>query len=371
MLSTLTLKRYIDKCDQILDSANSKEAEILLDEIVATLESHIEGLTARLSSYGYGDVDYLWDIKIIRNKLIVELEGIDNASTPTKPKNKVFISHSGKDANYVKLITELLEDIGLSEDDLFCSSIPEYGIPLGCDIYDYLEKEFKNNNLIVVFALSNNYYNSPACLNEMGAAWMLKNDYVSMLLPGFDYKKINGAINPRKIGIKLDGEIDDLKHRLGELKDMLISLLNMKPITSSKWERNRDGFIKKIQELATTSSDKNDKSEVIMYNSTTLSSDAKILLAYAGTDSSGQIIVLNSLSGTTISTARFNFVGNDGSARNIARWKSVVEELEKFRLIIAANYKRQIFTLTNDGYKLSDKLRENIDTNKSPSNYIL
>ena len=58
--------------------------------------------------------------------------------------------------------------------------------------------------------LSDNYYKSPACLNEMGAAWVLKKEYRSILLPGFDYKEIEGAINPRKIGIKLDD--DDLRY---------------------------------------------------------------------------------------------------------------------------------------------------------------
>ena len=47
---------------------------------------------------------------------------------------KVFLSHATKDLAYVRPITELLEDIGLTEDQLVCSSIPEYGIPLGEDI---------------------------------------------------------------------------------------------------------------------------------------------------------------------------------------------------------------------------------------------
>lgn len=163
-------------------------------------------------------------------------------------KTKVFISHSGNDKNYVKILTELLESIGLNEDDIFCSSMPGYGIPLKNGIFEFLEKEFKNNDLIVLYILSDNYYKSVACLNEMGAAWVLKKDYVSILLPEFEFKKIEGAIDPRRIGIKLDSDLDDLKHRLGELKDMLIDLLNLKAVPPSRWERNRDSFINKINE---------------------------------------------------------------------------------------------------------------------------
>ena len=164
-------------------------------------------------------------------------------------KNKIFISHSGKDKEYVKLLTELLEDIGLSETDIFCSSMPGYGIPLNNNIYDYLSSEFKTNMLIVLYALSDNYYESVACLNEMGASWVLKNKYTTILLPGFEFKNIEGAIDPQKIGIKLDGDLDELKHCLCEFKDFLINRFNLNIISPSKWERIRDEFINKVKIL--------------------------------------------------------------------------------------------------------------------------
>lgn len=57
----------------------------------------------------------------------------------------------------------------------------------------------------------------------MGAAWVLKQDYDSILLPGFDYRQIAGAVNPNRIALKLDDkDINNLKHRLLELKDKII-----------------------------------------------------------------------------------------------------------------------------------------------------
>lgn len=164
-------------------------------------------------------------------------------------KNKVFISHSSKDKEYVTALIELLEGIGLTEEDIFCSSIPEYGIPLNCNIYDYLANEFQTNNLIVLYILSDHYYDSAACLNEMGAAWVLKKTYTSILLPEFNYQEIEGAIDPCKIGIKLDADQEELKYRLGELKDLLINQFSLRLISQGKWERYRDKYINEVQHL--------------------------------------------------------------------------------------------------------------------------
>ena len=138
------------------------------------------------------DIDYIRDIRILRSKLQFELEKISDensiSTSDNKPK-KVFISHASNDKSFVQLIVNLLEDIGLSETEIVCSSIPGYGIPLGKDIYDWLSEQFQNCDLHIIFILSDNYYNSVACLNEMGAAWVLKQKYDTVLLPEFDFRR--------------------------------------------------------------------------------------------------------------------------------------------------------------------------------------
>ena len=163
-------------------------------------------------------------------------------------KPKIFISHASADLKYVEPFVELLADIGLSNDNLFCSSVPDYAIPLNQDIYDHLSSLFSNYKLYVIFMLSDNYYKSSACLNEMGAAWVLKTEYTSVLLPGFEYQEIKGAVNPNKIGLKLDDNEELLKKRLGELKNIVsenfgISVLDM------RWEKKRNDFVNTIRSL--------------------------------------------------------------------------------------------------------------------------
>ena len=161
---------------------------------------------------------------------------------------KIFISHCEKDITVVESFVDLLSHVGLTSDTLFCSSIPGYNIKQGSgDIYEYLRNEF-SNNLFVIFMLSENYYNSAACLNEMGATWILKQKYQSILLPGFNFSQIQGAINPREISFKLD----DKKNRntaLGELKDNIIRFLDIQEIDTSKWDYQRERFFSQIDTI--------------------------------------------------------------------------------------------------------------------------
>lgn len=174
--------------------------------------------------------------------------GVKPGDNQFQQNRKIFISHSSKDRKYVEKFVELLESMGLKNNQMFCSSVPGYTIPLGKDIYDYLREEFTRNKLFVIYMLSENYYKSPACLNEMGAAWVLQTTYQSILLPGFSYKEINGAINPRTISLVLDNE-ETVNYRLNELKDNILKEFGLSVMDVNVWERKRNNFIKSICEM--------------------------------------------------------------------------------------------------------------------------
>lgn len=166
-----------------------------------------------------------------------------------KKTNKVFISHSQKDIKIVEKFVDLLNRIGLDRNTLFCSSVPGYNIKQGSgDIFDYLRSEFDNNNLFVVFMLSKNYYESAACLNEMGATWILQNQYQTILLPGFEFEDIKGAINPRDISFKLDDKFNRIS-AMGEFKDNIIDFLQLNSVDSSVWDYSRERFFNEIDNI--------------------------------------------------------------------------------------------------------------------------
>lgn len=167
---------------------------------------------------------------------------MNNLSKPTK----LFISHSTQDSTYVSHLVRLLQMIGMNSDNMFCTSVKGFDIPLGNNIYDYLKEQFQNYNLKVIFVLSNNYYRSAASLNEMGAAWVLQYEYTSILLPNFEFRDIKGAIDPRNISMKLDSAEIELKARLNDLYDDLRRTFNLGQCQQIIWERYRDEFIEKV-----------------------------------------------------------------------------------------------------------------------------
>lgn len=171
----------------------------------------------------------------------------ENIMTSELIENRLFISHSSKDVKYVEAFVEFLEDLGVPSKKIFCSSIYGHKIAWGNNIYDYLANEFTtpNKNLIVLFMLSDNYYKSIPCLNEMGATWVSKKEYRSILLPGFEYNKIEGAIDANNIGVKLDAP--DLKYELNEIKEQMTDWFNLNPIDENKWDRIRDHLIENIK----------------------------------------------------------------------------------------------------------------------------
>lgn len=174
-------------------------------------------------------------------------------------KPMLFISHASSDLKYVEPLVELLADMGLNNDTMFCSSVPDYHIPLDNDIYEYLRNLFVSYDIHVIFVLSKNYYKSEACLNEMGAAWVLQSRYSTILFPGFDFPDIKGAVNPSKIALKLDNNnIDDLKTRLGELKNIIIEEFGIS-VPDNRWEKKRNAFISTINDIRIEGGANNDE----------------------------------------------------------------------------------------------------------------
>lgn len=170
---------------------------------------------------------------------IILLEHNDN-----KRIEKIFISHATKDGDYIKLFVELLNKLGIKDKcSIFCSSIDDYGIPNGKNIYEHIKEEF-DNNVFVLFFLSNNYYRSAACLNEMGATWIKSNKSQSILLPNFEFGDMRGAIDTNSISFK----INDVA-RLNHFKDELTGIFNLTVPGSNYWEIARNKFIEDLQVL--------------------------------------------------------------------------------------------------------------------------
>lgn len=169
----------------------------------------------------------------------------DNENKKKSPM--VFISHSSKDKDFVEALVNLLEDIGLNKNTLFCSSVAGYGLELSENIFDTLRALFKNHDLYMIFIHSPRYYQSPVSLNEMGAAWVLRTGFCSFLTTDMDFTDLKGVINGSTIGIKVDA--DDATFQLNDLYKKVQDMFNLTPLDSNLWERKRNAFLRLVNAI--------------------------------------------------------------------------------------------------------------------------
>lgn len=265
-----TLKEYITELMKVIEDNDVLKAKMLQTEILAVLGSEFKDLQRGLSNYQYASfytegfsnevekikntTDFIGDARILKKRLEIELEKMGDSKMEEQVEQekdlKIFISHSSKDADYVLAFVELLETLNVPEDRIICSSVPPYCIPLGNKVYNWLVSQFQHSSLHVFYVLSDNYYKSPASLNEMGATWALKHKWDGILLPGFEFEDIKGCIDKTQISIKLD-DTDKrmLNYQLGLLKNKIAKEFGLNLINEAIWERKRDEFLDKIDHI--------------------------------------------------------------------------------------------------------------------------
>jgi tetratricopeptide (TPR) repeat protein len=157
-------------------------------------------------------------------------------------EKKIFISHSRKDMQLGETIVQLLLDIGIKEEQIVFTSNPKYGIPLGYSIFRYLKEQI-HNNAYMIYLLSDNYYNSAACLNEMGAAWIIQNEHILLAIPEFDFngaKFRNSAVDTTEMGTVINDKV-----RMRQFAEKIITSFEL---TESHIQEALDQYFIRLQE---------------------------------------------------------------------------------------------------------------------------
>lgn len=120
----------------------------------------------------------------------------------------IFLSHNSIDKQYGNILRELMVSIGISNSDIVYTSHERNKIPVGKNIYGYLGERIERSNT-VLFLLSEEYFKSVVCLNEMGASWVTKSEYYMFFVPGFDQSSkdfMDCCINQSEMGVVLNGD---------------------------------------------------------------------------------------------------------------------------------------------------------------------
>ncbi len=156
---------------------------------------------------------------------------------------RIFISHAADDESLVEEFVDLLQvGVGVHPDDIFCSSLPGMGIPTGMDFIKYIKSKIQNPDFVILI-VTKEFLQSEFCHNEVGASWALSLPIRPLLVPPLKFNNVRGVLAGTQIAMLNDKEI------LSDLRDEITEKLNLTPFRTSHWERKRDKFLAKLEEL--------------------------------------------------------------------------------------------------------------------------
>lgn len=235
-----TIEKYTSS-GNVINHLNQLEIALNENDIVAIryclkelVEWYLINITAIYANdyvYDKKDHDRNKDIieKIEKDMRTYELSTTDlNINDQFTRDPIIFLSHKSDDKQYGDALEKLIVGLGVKNSQLIYTSHPLHKIPLDEDIYDYLRNHFKTKVFMIIL-WSDKYLESPACLNEMGAAWVTQSDYTNIFVPTFSFgnpKFHECAVDTRKMGALLNGDehcrasMIEFKNKIQELFDL-------------------------------------------------------------------------------------------------------------------------------------------------------
>lgn len=170
----------------------------------------LKSLYSELAEYDFSDL-------VRNNKCLIQ-----------NGEKKIFLSHRSSDKKYADALEKLITGLGVKDRQLIYTSHPLHKIPLGVKIYEYLRENI-NDQVFMIILWSNEYLESPACLSEMGAAWVTQTDYIGIYTPDFSFgnpKYHEVPIDTTKMGAVLNGD-SNCKASMIEFKNKIIHFFGL------------------------------------------------------------------------------------------------------------------------------------------------
>ena len=153
----------------------------------------------------------------------------------------IFISHAVANKEIADKLVDLIETgIGIPDSEIFCSSLEGLGIPSGFNFIDFIKKEISEPKAVMLI-LTPEYLKSIFCLCELGASWVLSHNVFPLLVPPLEYSEVKAVLTGIH-ELKIDQKSD-----LNEMREELTSALGIPGKSYSRWESNRDKFLKRLK----------------------------------------------------------------------------------------------------------------------------
>ncbi len=249
--SNANLMNYLFKLKEAIVDADYDKIMYTLSGIDKWYDENIGAIS--LNGYVYNLASHKKNMQLIKEILsgLREDECVQTTSASidvpqTDPV--IFISHKSDDKKYGDALERFITGLGVKDNQLVYTSHPLHKIPLDASIYEYLRSHF-NSTLFMIILWSDKYLESPACLNEMGAAWVTQTDYTNIYVPSFSFgnpKYHECAVDTKKMGAVLNGN-EHCKASMIELKNKIEELFNLKN-NDAKVTFLLDRFIDEVKE---------------------------------------------------------------------------------------------------------------------------
>ena len=211
-----------------------------VDEYMSAIDELWKALVDKYPAIGYElrlHKDNYRNDKIVHYTAMKTIVDCVLALEKERHAKRIFISHSSKDKDIMEKFTDdiLQLGIGLSHEDIFCTSIEEMGIKNGEDIRRHIRDNVQSADFSFLM-ISKNYKESEICLNEMGAVWATDNRVRYYILPNVDFKEIGWLCDAYKAD-KLANSVvlDALEQELTDFYGL--------PRKGTIWSRHRQNFI--------------------------------------------------------------------------------------------------------------------------------
>lgn len=260
-------------------------------------------------------------------------------------KPLLFISHITEEKDLAIEFKTLVEDSFLGMLEVFVSS-DENSISMGQKWLENITFSLKNCAVEVILC-SPQSVQRPWINFEAGAGWVRDIPVIPLCHSGMKPSDLPTPLN------SLQGTIATDKDGLKQIFSVLAKSLDSKspPIDFS-------GFIGQV-EVFEGGYISSDIKQVVTTSKIQLSNEASILLKEVSLDGNGIVLHLSVIGGTIIQTNGKNLVGSD-NAREIAKWKSALQELTNKKLLQVRNKNgvgNDSYEITSLGYEIADSLK--------------
>jgi phage anti-repressor protein len=236
--STINIVTAADACTQTIEQKienaglYTKQLSHLFELIKNEYPIYYEVYKYFCNNKNFSKDEYRWLIEV--GSLLFLLEKEEKG----KNRRKIFISHSSKDKDVVENFTKniLRSGMGISDEDIFCTSNVGTDIQTGEDIRKHIKENLKYCDYVFLM-ISKNYNESVVCLNEMGAAWVLDKQVKPLLLPETTIEKDLGWIFHTNIASKIEE-----RATLDKLYDELCKRYSIEK-KAENWGRDAESFL--------------------------------------------------------------------------------------------------------------------------------